>query len=164
MKICTFKILFHISFFPIIIIFNPQLLSKPVNRRSINQEGSPFISQYFSDDYKAFSQNWAVVQDSFGIMYFGNGDGVLTYDGTNWNLITLPNQGTVFALAKDKKGKIFVGAMGDMGYLKPDSIGRLLYVSLLPLLKKDDRNFSLIRKVYTSAKGIYFQSPEVLFY
>ena len=124
--------------------------------------GNPKITYYSTDDYKAYSQNWAVVQDSAGIMFFGNGNGILTYDGTTWNLITLPNEAAVFALAIDRNNRIYVGAESEIGYLEADKFGRLYYVSLLPKLKGDDKNFSACRNVFCTSKGIYFQSNEEL--
>ncbi len=99
-------------------------------------KGIPKITYYGTNDYNAYSQNWAVVQDSAGIMYFGNGWGILTYDGTSWSLLNLPNNTTVFALAIDKKNKIYVGAEGEIGYLDANQHGELSYVSLLTFLKK----------------------------
>ncbi len=124
--------------------------------------GLPKITYYSTDDYKAYSQNWAVVQDSAGVMYFGNGSGILTYDGTSWELINLPNQATVFALAIDNNNRIFVGAENEIGYLEADQYGRIYYVSLLPKLNGDDKNFSACRNVYCTSEGIYFQTNEKL--
>ena len=124
--------------------------------------GIPQITYYSTDDYHAYSQNWAIVQDSAGIMYFGNGWGILTYDGRSWSLITLPNKTTVFALAIDKNNRIYVGAEGEIGYLESDQKGRLHYVSLLPYLKEEDKSFSESRVVYCTSKGVYFQTNEEL--
>lgn len=52
--------------------------------------------------------NWAVVQSKEGVMYFGNKNGVLEYDGVSWRLILLPSQGVVRSLAIDHHNKIYV--------------------------------------------------------
>ena len=36
--------------------------------------GTPFIRNYPPREYKAFSQNWSIVQDRRGVMYFANGE------------------------------------------------------------------------------------------
>ena len=136
--------------------------SSSTNINQVLKTGNPKITYYSTDDYNAYSQNWAVVQDSTGVMYFGNGNGILTYDGTTWNLITLPNEAAVFALAIDRNNRIYVGAESEIGYLEADKFGRLYYVSLLPKLKGDDKNFSACRNVFCTSKGIYFQSNEEL--
>jgi hypothetical protein len=33
---------------------------------------TPFIRNFPTEEYKAYSQNWAMVQDQRGIIYFGN--------------------------------------------------------------------------------------------
>ena len=51
---------------------------------SQNEIGNPFITNYFAKDYKGHAQNWSITQDERGIMYIGNGDGILVFDGQNW--------------------------------------------------------------------------------
>lgn len=129
----------------------------------ICESGFPFTTHYPTDQYNAHYQNWAISQDKNGLMYFGNGDGVLVYDGTTWELITLPNQSSVLALTLDKNGRVYVGAVGEIGYLEADSVGQLTYISLLQFLKKDDQNFTRVYSAYATSGGIYFQTPEALF-
>src|SRR5437764_8532531 len=52
------------------------------------EKGVPFITNYFAKDYKASPQNWAIIEDDRGIMYFGNSYGLLQYDGVNWHKMT----------------------------------------------------------------------------
>ena len=97
--------------------------------QSPNEDGFPLITNYLPKEYSANVQNWAVIQDNRGVLYFGNVSGVLEYDGVNWRLIHIPND-VVRCFAIDKDGKIYVGGINEVGYLKPDSIGSLNYVSL----------------------------------
>ena len=76
------------------------------------QIGRPIITNYSYEDYKADPTNWWATEDEKGILYFANNDGVLMFDGVNWNLIELPNSG-VRSLAQDEKGRIHVGGNGD---------------------------------------------------
>jgi hypothetical protein len=70
--------------------------------------GQPFVRNYLPKNYNAHVQNWDLVQDERGVMYFGNGDGVLEYDGVNFRLLELPLKTTVRTFAKDKNGVIYV--------------------------------------------------------
>ena len=162
MKIYILLTITYFSFASIFLTFNSRLFAETAKADKIGEPGIPYITYYGEDDYHAYSQNWAIVQDSTGIMYFGNGWGILSYDGSSWNLITLPNQTTVFALAVDKNNRIFVGAEGEIGYLESDQKGQLQYVSLLRYLKEEDRKFSESRVVYCTTKGVYFQTDEEL--
>ena len=108
----------------------PQSLSKLYN----NQAGLPLIKNYLPRDYKAHNQNWAIVQDNRGVMYFGNSSGLLEFDGYDWNLIPVPN-GIVRSLAVDKKGTVFIGCADEAGFLSVNPLnGSLQYESLMKYL------------------------------
>ena len=69
----------------------------------INNNGIPITKNYSPQEYNAAEQNWAVVQDQRGVMYFGNNDdGVLEYDGNNWRKIPIPNNSRIYSLAIDR--------------------------------------------------------------
>lgn len=128
------------------------------------ETGLPYIQNFSPKDYGgAHSQNWAVLQDQRGIMYFGNGLGVLEYDGATWRLIRVTNKATVRSLAMDKNGHIYVGSRGEFGYLAPDSLGQLSYVSLLNKVPEENRDFADIWQAHTTSEGIYFRSRKYLF-
>jgi len=96
-------------------------------------------------------------------MYFGNEKGLLEYDGISWRKIDLPNSDNVRALAVDDKGTIYVCDRSDIGFLKPDSIGQLRFISLLPFLDPKDRNFGEVWDVATSSKGAFFKTKDKIF-
>ncbi len=79
--------------------------------------------------YHADRQNWAIVQDNRGILYFGNTSGVLEFDGSRWRRIELPGGHGAFALGKSADGRILVGGEGEVGWLAPDQNGSMVYVS-----------------------------------
>lgn len=110
--------------------------------QSFSQEqlGRPLITNYSYQEYDAGPVNWWGLEDADGIMYFANGQGVLQYDGVNWNLIKIEN-GTR-NLAKDNKGVIHVGSNGDFGYLNVDAIGNISYISLLDKVPEEHRAFT----------------------
>ena len=82
-----------------------------------NPLGLPFVKNYTIEDYQASTQNLAILESKSDLMYFGNVGGVLTYDGVSWNLIQTNNTSAVQALAEDIDGCIYVGAVGEFGYL-----------------------------------------------
>lgn len=126
-------------------------------------KGMPFIRNYAPVTYGAHNQNWAIAQDLRGVMYFGNGSGILEYDGVSWNIIR-NNKGTVVrSLAADEKGNIYVGAYGDIGYLAPDSTQQLHFVSLVPKLDEQYRVFSDVWQTLSASDGIYFVTQKYVF-
>lgn len=124
----------------------------------INNVGTPFINNYSRLDYNASQQNWMIDQGMDGRMYFANNDGLLEFDGLNWNLNFLPNEILVRSVFVSNDGKIYVGGFNEFGYFEPDSIGRLIYHSLLNLLEPEDRNFDEIWRIHNTPDGIVFQS------
>jgi serine phosphatase RsbU (regulator of sigma subunit) len=96
-------------------------------------------------------------------MYFGNASGVLEYDGINWNLIPVENHSLIRSIAIDNAGTIYIGAVGELGCLIPDSKGILIYKSLMDLIPKEERDFADVWKTYSTTEGIYFQTFTKLF-
>jgi ligand-binding sensor domain-containing protein len=129
-----------------------------------NELGNPFIRNFTPKDFKALSQNWDAVQDLRGVMYFGNNEGILEYDGSRWNLIQLTNHGFVRSLAIDRSGKIFVGGLNELGYLAIDAQGKRFYVSLKNKLPLAERTFPDIRNCYATSQGVYFVSASKVFF
>lgn len=133
------------------------LLMFPPGKGFTQSSGIPFIQNYKPRIYKASSTNYDVVQDARGVMYFANFRGVLEYDGVNWNLFPLANGAAVRSLASDSIGTVYVGGIGEMGYLAPDSSGRLSYQSLLPNIDTTFHQLPEIINVIGTKKGAWFR-------
>lgn len=127
------------------------------------ETGLPYIQNFSPGTYHAHAQNWAVEQDARGVMYFGNTAGILEFDGARWRLMSTPNKSVVRTLGTGPNGRIYVGAHSELGYLAPDSAGQMQYVSLLPRLAPEDRNFNNIWKIHAFPGGVYFRSSTHLF-
>jgi hypothetical protein len=143
-----------INFLLINFLFLPALFSQTGDYKS--QLGQPFISYYSPKEYKSDNTNWSIVQDKRGVMYFGNEKGILEFDGNSWRLIEVPYSLPVRSIAKDNKGKIYVCASSDFGYLEPDSKGRLKYKSLSEISTKMK---SKIWDVITNSR-VYFKTKD----
>lgn len=98
--------------------------------------GQHFLYNISTKQYKSNPQNFDVLQGNNNLMYFANVGGVLEYDGENWRTIKIPTQQT-FSLAKNKEGKIYIGALDNFGYLKSNENGELVYESLSKSIKKE---------------------------
>src|SRR5688572_23600643 len=105
-----------------------------------NSIGLSEVTNYSKLSYSAGAQNWDVKQDTNGIMYFANNEGLLTFDGSYWNLYHLPNH-TVVRSLEIKNEKIYVGAQNEIGFFSPDKSGKLAYTSLKPLLPASESSF-----------------------
>jgi serine phosphatase RsbU (regulator of sigma subunit) len=124
--------------------------------------GRPLIRNYDPTEYGAAFNYWAIVQDQRGVMYFGNWNGVLEYDGVSWRLISTPNKSGVRSLASDANGRIYVGAVGDLGYLAPNAAGEMRFVSLLDHVPPGNREFNEVWYSYATSQGVYFRTDKIL--
>ncbi|MEM7586859.1 MAG: two-component regulator propeller domain-containing protein, partial [Acidobacteriota bacterium] len=120
-----------------------------------DEVGNFYLQSFGPEDYGWHPQNWGVVQGPNGLVYVGNGKGVLEYDGVSWRRILLANRTAGAALAVDADGRIFVGGDG-LGYLAPDEHGRMQYVSLLDELPAEDRKLGTIRRAEATSDGVTF--------
>jgi class 3 adenylate cyclase len=127
------------------------------------EAGAYYLQSYSPKTYDALPQNWAIAQDHRGVMYFGNTNCLLEYDGATWRKILLPESSPVRSLAVDESGTVYVGGEGEIGYLKPDQAGGLQYTSLLNYIPQDDRNFSNVWSIAVTKSGVLFGANERLF-
>ena len=128
-----------------------------------NEKGLPFIDYYAPSDYRAGSFNFNVIRDSLGIYYFSNDDGVLIYNGVDWNLIKVTKEKSVYWLQQDTEGTIYVGSDGEFGYLKASETGELTYVSLMDLIDPKYHDFGAVWEVACSSKEVVFRSRKYIF-
>ena len=105
----------------------------PISLFGQNTIGLPDIINYSKQSFNAGLQNWDIKQDANGIVYFANNEGLLSFDGTNWNLYPLPNKTIVRSVTIGFDGKIYVGGQDELGYFSPAENGQLAYHSLTPL-------------------------------
>ncbi len=140
-----------LKFIVFLLLFSERLAAQ-------NQIGSPQIINYSNVSYKAGTQNWDSAQDQSGIMYFGNNEGLLTFNGKFWNLYPLPNRTVVRSLEIDKSGRIYIGGQDEIGYFFPDVNGKLKYNSLNYLVPEKERQFADVWDVKILNGQVFFRS------
>lgn len=127
------------------------------------EQGSPFVKNFSPAEYAAHAQNFSIVRDKAGMLYFGNFAGVLQYDGEFWRLIPTEKTTKVSALAASSDGKIFVGASGEIGMLDTGPAGSLSFRSLIPA---EDKRFFFtddVLKIFSDTQGIWFITKKSIF-
>lgn len=132
------------------------------------------LDVYRPADYRNHPQNWAVLQGDDGMMFFGNTGGVLTFDGEQWALIRLPNGSIVRSLAKGPDGTVWVGGVGELGYLAtsertdrseaeeeadaPSGDPQLEFHSLVDRIPAPHRRVSDVWRTFATSEGVFFQA------
>lgn len=118
--------------------------------------------------YRASSYNYIVQEDEDGVLYIGNENGLLEFDGTHWQLHQTPNFTPVanFEIVEDK---IYTAGGGDVGYFQRDSIGRMKYHSLNDKLDEEEMPYIWYMtesngEIYYSnfSEGIYYYDGELI--
>ncbi len=127
------------------------------------QLGKPLITNYRYQDYGASPSNWWGLEDDKGVMYFANGSGILQYDGVNWQVIELPRVGGVRSLIKDDNGVIYVGGVGEMGYMETDAKGEFHFKTLLDKIPEEHRSFKDVWEIEYYKGRVIFRTEFKLY-
>lgn len=138
------------------------VLSSAGATAQIKNIGVPFIYNYPRATYGASGQNWSITQDERGFIYFGNNDGVLKYDGNEWNLFPTNNLSIVRSVLA-VGDTIFVGAFEEIGMLAPNNENKMTYKSLNHLIPRQFSKFDEIWNIFYHKGEIFFQSFEYIF-
>lgn len=128
-----------------------------------NTIGLPEIVNYSKQVYNAGTQNWDIRQDENGVIYFGNNEGLLSFDGTFWKLHHLPNRTVVRSIEIGSDHKIYVGGQNEIGYFSANKKGCLVYHSLLPLIPASERSFDDVWNICFYGKDVFFRSNREIF-
>ncbi|MGE4070066.1 MAG: diguanylate cyclase [Lysobacterales bacterium] len=126
--------------------------------------GTPPTARYVPE-VDVIPQNFAIVRDSRGLVYVGNTNGVIEFDGERWALIPTVNREIVRSLAVDANDRVYVGGYNVFGYLDRDEFGQTSYVDLTPRFAKFITNpeFADIWDTLVTPEGVYFRALRQVF-
>lgn len=118
-----------------------------------------YIKNYDNADYQAANLNYTGLKGADGYYYFANENGVLKYDGSKWQLISIKNFAATFALAQGNEQRIYVGSMNEFGYLEKQG-SQYVYQSLSDGVNKSTQE---IWQIVVVSDDVYFSSYEGIF-
>ncbi len=126
--------------------------------------GKPYVINYDKRTYGGDNQNWSVAIGKNGLVYFGNDNGLLEFDGSNWSLYKMPDNGVVRSVTYGDDSNIYVGSYQEFGFWKRDQCGELGYTSLsskflAPNILHNDE----IWRILVHNGKVYFQSFSNIF-
>jgi len=125
--------------------------------------GTPEIVNFPRSVYKGGTQNWGIAQDQNGFLYFANNDGLLKFDGINWELIRISDTSPLRSVFVDSRNNIFIGLINDFGVIASRESGKSEYKSLKHLLPEGIGDFNEIWRIHEIPRGIVFQCFDCLF-
>ncbi|MDZ4350234.1 MAG: diguanylate cyclase [Xanthomonadaceae bacterium] len=93
-------------------------------------QGSPLSMRFGPGDLHALPHVLSVIGDAHGWIYAANVEGVLRFDGHDWQRIRLPGDASARTLTIDGSGRLLIGGVDNFGVLEPDASGTLVYREL----------------------------------
>jgi hypothetical protein len=88
---------------------------------------NPNVLNITAQNYGGGNKNWDIAQDSRGIVYIANNNGLLEFDGMRWTLHNDAECGVVRSVAVDKADRVFTGGFEEFGVWERDNSGQLRY-------------------------------------
>ena len=152
---CSMRSVRYILIFILLIFTAPNLYSQ--------FQGHPYVINYNPEQFRVDNQNWSISTADQGITYIGNNKGLITFDGSNWNLYEMPEQMVVRSVAPVGDSLIYVGAYEEFGYWKRDEKGRMSYHSLSDALDMDYFHNDEIWRISLHKGKVYFQSFSTIY-
>jgi AraC family transcriptional regulator, chitin signaling transcriptional activator len=122
------------------------------------QSNSVKIKTYQKQEFNADAEFWIMCEDKDGILYFGNNDGVLVFDGEHWHKLILPNNSSVRSLTTGKNGVVYAGAYNEAGTITKDVTGQYRYTSLTGTLQLEGRNVENIWDIQPLGNKLFFRA------
>lgn len=128
----------------------------------IQNIGFPYVQNYTKSAYLSGNQNWSIAKDKNGLMYFGNAEGLLIFDGKYWQQYKMPNRQIVRSVAASTNGLIYTGSFGEFGYWSYQD-KHLTYKSLIKLIPKPYKITDEVWKIYVIGKRVIFQTFSTIY-
>ena len=124
--------------------------------------GIPFVDSYTKEEYGYGTQNWDIDQGESGLMYFANNEGLLEFNGSDWELFQLPNQ-TILRSILFKDEKIYAGGQNEFGIFEADIRNNWHFKSLKHIIPKPYQGFEDVWELESVGENIYFRSLEKIY-
>ncbi|MBN2863727.1 MAG: hypothetical protein JXN62_11220 [Bacteroidales bacterium] len=140
------------------------LLSLPISTfAQIKYIGTPRIRNFPKSEYNAGTQNWSIIQDKDGFIYFANNDGLLCYNGVEWDLTRISFSSPLRSIMADSQNTIYAGLINDFGIIYREAGKASEFKSLKNLVPEGYKEFDDIWRIYEVDEGIVFQCYKYIF-
>ncbi len=140
------------------------LISIPISTLAqIKSIGTPNIRNYPKSEYNAGTQNWVISQDNNGFIYFANNDGLLCFNGVEWDLTRVSTSSPLRSIMVDDNNNIYAGLINDFGIIYRKANMASKFHSLKDLVPEECKEFDDIWRIYEVDGGIFFQCYKYIF-
>ncbi len=143
------------------LVFTVLLLLLFLPFKLIAQRGNVLVNNYPNSLYGGNTLNTDVAQDSRGVIYIANWEGVIEYDGYYWRTIPI-NEGVTQELEVSDEGILYILTDNDFGYI---SFYQTIEPQFHSLLKNSDIEIDIppLHNLIIHQNNVYFQSVNKLY-
>jgi signal transduction histidine kinase/CheY-like chemotaxis protein/HPt (histidine-containing phosphotransfer) domain-containing protein len=117
--------------------------------------GQPLVENITAKDFVSDGIKWTVTQDKLGRLFVG-GDQLQVFDGQAWQSFPVPNTYGLRALAFGEDGRLWAGAINEIGYFEEQPLGIFKYRSLIQYLPKGEHLIGDVWGCVPVGPSIYF--------
>ncbi len=124
-------------------------------------DGYPIISSYLASSLGLDDRSMAIAQDATGRMQFGT-RGLVTFDGERWDQSPAGDSYALRGLGYAADGKLWGGAVGEIGWFEPVP-GGMRFHSLIGFLPKEHREVGQVFQAMAEGNGaVFFTEDKIL--
>ena len=156
-----------LSIFKFILALNFLLLLSFFAAAQKIETGNFFVTNYSRSFLNTVSGNWAILQDPDGVIYIGNNNGILVYDGQKIRRVLdkegLPKLASTRALSMDSKKTIYTIIGNEFGYIEKNEFGESIFKSLSENLSQKDQVNSTLWGAGIINDTVIFQSEKSVY-
>lgn len=129
--------------------------------QGVNAQWNSFIRNFGSNELGKGAQIWDIETYDQKWVYLANQNGMLQYDGMEWEIYPLhESQYVRSVLLSSEDGRVYVGGINEFGYFAPQENGKLSYVCMSDSLPMEVRRIGNVWNVCRLTSGIYFQGQQ----
>lgn len=136
-----------------------------LNKSAIGNEyqfvGDPIATVYSIEEHQSGNQIWAVTQYIDERMLFATGNGLSSWDGENWQIVSTPNNTRIRDLTVWKDNNVYAGAVGELGFFKPIDTGEFVFNQIDTQHIIDD--FGQTRGVNSNQDMVIYSTDQCVF-
>ena len=124
--------------------------------------GVPHSVYFNQDEYQGGRQNWGFDQDERGRLFVANNNGLLVFNGSDWQILPLPNRTIVRSVKAGQNQRVYAGGQGLFGYFLQVRIGAWEFHDLSALLPKSDQQFDDVWEIVSRGNEVYFRTTTMV--
>lgn len=117
--------------------------------------GYPLISTYSDTETGRNTVSFDSAQDNRGIMYFA-ATALLIFDGDRWKSVSIPESFAVRSLSFGPDGRLWAGAMGELGWFEQDAASEWKFHSIRAHLPDGFAEFGDVLAVQAGTGAVSF--------